>query len=42
MSLEFQVSVPSVFTLDHCEFEIAFMSRFVIITFCEYAINVRL
>lgn len=41
-SFEFQVSVPSVLTVLHCEFDVAFISRFVIVMFCEYATNVCL
>jgi hypothetical protein len=42
ISLEFQLSKPSVFTVLHWEFEVAFMSRFVIVMFCEYATKVCL
>ena len=41
-SFEFHVSVPSVFTVDHWEFEIELISRFVIVTFAECATNVCL
>jgi hypothetical protein len=42
MSLEFQLSKPSVLTVLYCELEVAFMSRLVIVMFCEYATNVCL
>jgi hypothetical protein len=42
MSLEFQLSKPSVFTVLHWELEVAFMSRFVMVMFCEYATKVCL
>lgn len=42
ISLEFHVSVPSVFTVLYWELEVAFMSRFVMVTFCECATNVCL
>lgn len=32
-SFEFQVSVPSVLTVLHWEFDVAFMSKFVMVTF---------
>lgn len=35
MSREFQLSKPSVLTVPHCESETAFMSKFVIVMFCE-------
>ncbi len=42
ISFEFQVSTPSVLTVLHWELEVAFMSRFVMVTFWEYATNVCL
>jgi hypothetical protein len=42
MSLEFQLSKPSVFTVPHREAEVAFMSRLVMVMFCEWATNVCL
>jgi hypothetical protein len=35
ISFEFQLSKPSVLTVLHCEFDVAFMSRFVMVMFCE-------
>jgi hypothetical protein len=42
MSLEFQLSKPSVFTVPHREAEVAFISRLVMVMFCEWATNVCL
>jgi len=42
MFLEFHEFVPSVFTVVHCEFDMALMSRFVMVTLSEYAMKVCL
>jgi len=42
MFLEFHEFVPSVFTVVHCEFDMALISRLVIVTFSEYAMKVCL